>query len=168
VDASRPISPGSPTDRPRLVAVWEAAVRQTHHFLSEEDLAFFRPLVGDAFEGPLEVACVRNEEGTVLGFAGVAEGKLEMLFVDPACHGQGIGRELLAHAVARMGARVVDVNEQNEGAVAFYRRIGAETIGRSERDEMGKPFPLLHLRLPAAAPLAGGAPGGEVPLEGRA
>jgi putative acetyltransferase len=165
VDPSRPITPASPSDLPRLVAVWEAAVRQTHHFLSEGDIAFFRPFVREAFEGPLEVACVRDDEGTVLGFAGVSEGKLEMLFVDPACHGQGIGRDLLAHAVARMGARTVDVNEQNEGAVAFYRRLGAETLGRSERDGMGLPFPLLHLRLPAPA-LPVGAPGGGVPPAG--
>jgi putative acetyltransferase len=147
------------------VAVWEAAVRQTHHFLSEGDIDFFRPLVREAFEGPLEVACIRDDEGTVLGFAGVAEGKLEMLFVDPACHGRGIGRDLLDHAVAHMAARTVDVNEQNDGAAAFYRRLGAETLGRSELDGMGLPFPLLHLRLPGPA-LPVGAPGGGVPPAG--
>ncbi|QDU40899.1 putative N-acetyltransferase YjaB [Maioricimonas rarisocia] len=33
-------------------------------------------------------------------------------------------------------------------AVGFYRHLGADVIGRSDRDSMGKPFPLLHLRLP--------------------
>jgi len=40
----------------------------------------------------------------------------------------------------------VDVNEQNQQAVGFYRRLGFEVEGRSEVDSMGKPFPLLHLR----------------------
>jgi len=43
-------------------------------------------------------------------------------------------------------ASAVDVNEQNEQAVAFYRRLGLEVEGRSEVDGMGKPFPLLHMR----------------------
>jgi putative acetyltransferase len=30
---------------PRVLAVWEASVRATHHFVSETDLQFFKPLV---------------------------------------------------------------------------------------------------------------------------
>jgi putative acetyltransferase len=47
-----------------------------------------------------------------------------------------------------MEATQVDVNEQNEQAVGFYLKIGAEIIGSSELDGLGKPFPLLHTRLP--------------------
>ena len=39
-------------ERAILVDVWEAAVRATHHFLSESDIQFFKPLVpkgGSAF-----------------------------------------------------------------------------------------------------------------------
>ncbi len=72
--------------------------------------------------------------------------RVEMLFVDPALHGRGIGRALL-DAVGR-GLPVVelDVNEQNPGALAFYRALGFEVTGRSETDDQGRPFPLLHLR----------------------
>jgi putative acetyltransferase len=40
------------------------------------------------------------------------------------------------------------VNEQNEQAVGFYMHLGCAVIDRSERDRMGMPYPLLHLRLP--------------------
>jgi putative acetyltransferase len=74
--------------------------------------------------------------------------KMEALFVHPSFHRAGIGRRLARHAVLALGATTVDVNEQNAGAVAFYRRIGFEVDGRSEVDSLGKPFPLLHMRTP--------------------
>lgn len=61
----------------------------------------------------------------------------------------------MAHAVEGMGAHLVDVNEQNEGAVGFYRRLGFEVYDRSERDGQGMPYPLLHMRL-AGRPADGG------------
>ena len=39
------------------------------------------------------------------------------------------------------------MNEQNPRALGFYRRMGFEVVGRSELDELGNPYPLLHLRL---------------------
>ena len=45
------------------------------------------------------------------------------------------------------GVTQVDVNEQNVLAASFYLHRGFEVIGRSETDEAGRPYPLLHLRL---------------------
>ncbi|SUX30277.1 GNAT family N-acetyltransferase [Chromobacterium vaccinii] len=87
----------------------------------------------------------RNEEGEVAGFAGAMDGRLEMLFIAPACRGRGWGRALLEHAVDALSACKVDVNEDNPEALAFYRRMGFEVRGRSARDGAGGPFPLLHL-----------------------
>lgn len=140
------ITPLQPGDHPRMLEVWEASVRATHHFLSEADVAFFRPLVPEAFLQMTELVGVRDEAGEVVGFLGTAEGKIEMLFIDPAWRGKGIGRRLLTHAVEEIGATTVDVNEQNEQAVGFYLRMGFEVEGRSDLDGLGKPFPLLHLR----------------------
>lgn len=140
------ITPVRPEDHPRMLEVWEASVRATHHFLSEADIAFFRPLVPEAFLQMTELVGVRDEAGEVAGFLGTAEGKIEMLFIDPAWRGKGIGRRLLTHAVEEIGATTIDVNEQNEQAVGFYLRMGFEVEGRSDLDGLGKPFPLLHLR----------------------
>nr|WP_245678128.1 acetyltransferase [Chondromyces crocatus] len=133
----------------RLVEVWEAAVRATHHFLSEEDIAHFRPLVRNEFLQAVSLFAVRDARGVVTGFAGVANGKLEMLFVHPAHHGAGIGRCLVEHAIEAHEVVEVDVNEQNPQAVGFYERLGFSTYRRSPTDGMGKPFPILHMRLRA-------------------
>ena len=136
----------TPADRQRLVEVWENAVRATHLFLSEDDIQFFKPLVRDAYLDAVRLACVRDNQGRIAGFIGTSKDQVDMLFVDPAQHGHGIGRALLRHALAQ-GATRVDVNEQNPQALGFYLRMGFKIASRTEVDGLGKPFPILHLRL---------------------
>lgn len=133
-------------DFPRVVEVWEASVRATHHFLTEADIQFLKPLVEDGLRQLEVLACVRDGDGQVAGFIGVQGAKVEALFIHPAWRSQGIGRRLLTYAVESLGATAVDVNEQNDQAVGFYRRMGFEVAGRSAVDDMGLPFPLLHMR----------------------
>jgi putative acetyltransferase len=140
------IFPVQAEDFPRVMEVWEASVRETHHFLTDADIQFLKPLVPEGLHHVPHLVCVRDEGGQVAGFAGVADGKLEALFVHPSWRGKGIGRRLLQHAVNSLGATTLDVNEQNDQAVGFYLRMGFEVAGRSELDSMGQPFPLLHLR----------------------
>lgn len=56
---------------------------------------------------------------------------------------------LLDFAIRELGVTHVDVNEQNTQARSFYEHKGFEVIGRSETDEQGEPFPILHMRLKA-------------------
>lgn len=56
---------------------------------------------------------------------------------------------LLDFAIRELGVTHVDVNEQNTQARGFYEHKGFEVIGRSETDEQGEPFPILHMRLKA-------------------
>jgi putative acetyltransferase len=100
------------------------SVRATHHFVCEEDIHVFRPMVREALGQMAQVACVRDEHDQVVGFVAVADGKVETLFIHPDARGQGTGRRLLNHAVTVFGATELDVNEQNEQAVGFYRRMG--------------------------------------------
>jgi putative acetyltransferase len=138
-------------DFPRLIEVWEASVRATHHFLTEADIQFLKPFVGDGLAAVAVLAGVRDGDGQVVGFIGVDGAAVEALFIHPAWRGQGIGRRLLTYAVETLGATEVDVNEQNDQAVGFYRRMGFEVSGRSEEDGMGLPFPLLHMRVSGMA-----------------
>lgn len=82
-----------------------------------------------------------------IAFAGVADDNLEMLFVAAEERGRGAGTALLAHAVRELGARMVDVNEQNTQAVDFYARRGFHIVGRSDTDDADRPYPLLHMKL---------------------
>jgi len=130
-----------------VVELWEASVRATHAFLPEEDIRYFKPLILDQYLDAVELRCARNASGEILGFLGVADGKIEMLFIAPDRLGQGIGRQLLDHAIREMGATLVDVNEQNPQAVSFYEHCGFRIFKRSPLDGLGKPYPILHMQL---------------------
>ena len=130
----------------QAVAVWESSVRATHHFISEADIQIFKPLVRNGLESLEQRVAVHTLDGRVAGFLAAANGKIEMLFIHPDWRGGGAGRRLLEHAIGILGATWLDVNEQNGQALGFYRRMGFEVVGRSERDGLDKPFPLLHMR----------------------
>lgn len=135
-----------PADYPRVVEVWEASVRATHHFVEEADILFFKPIIGDALQH-IKLAAMRDSEGQVVGFVGVSGEIVEMLFVHPDWRGLGIGKKLLIYAIETWGIKRLDVNEQNEQAVGFYLHFGFEIESRSELDGFGKPYPILHLIL---------------------
>ena len=130
-----------------MVNVWEASVRATHHFLKEEDIEYFKPLILNTYLDAVELRCIRNSEHKVVGFLGVAEQNIEMLFIDPKYRGKKIGKALLNYAITKLNVTKVDVNEQNEQAVGFYKHLGFEVIGRSELDASNKPYPTLHMQL---------------------
>lgn len=132
---------------PEVVNVWEASVRATHHFLKEEDIEYFKPLILNTYLDAVELRCIRNSENKIVGFLGVAEQNLEMLFIHPEYRGKRIGKALLNYAITKLNVIKVDVNEQNEQAVGFYMYCGFEVMSRSELDASGKPYPTLHMEL---------------------
>ncbi|SPY36331.1 Uncharacterized N-acetyltransferase YjaB [Proteus mirabilis] len=73
------------------------------------------------------------------------DGHLEALFIDASARGLGIGKQLISHALALHPNLSVDVNEQNQQAVGFYQHMGFQISGRSELDNQGRAYPLLHL-----------------------
>lgn len=132
---------------PQLTQVWENAVRATHDFLPESYITTLKSLLLSRYLDTVTLFCTRDEELNITGFAGVSLGKLEMLFIDPAWRGQGLGKTLLAHSVNNFGIRELDVNEQNPQALGFYLKQGFEVVSRSEVDGLGQPYPMLRMRL---------------------
>lgn len=141
------IRPRVATDDAALAALWERSVRATHDFLSEDDIQFFYPLVRDAYLPALTVWVGEQPDGTPAGFIATGGDTVEMLFIEPAQRGQGIGRQLLDHVKALHKTLGVDVNEQNPQAHGFYLHYGFEQTGRSETDGKGRPFPIIHMAL---------------------
>ena len=135
------------TDFAELTDVWEASVRATHDFLPDSYIQLLRGLVKDQYLDAVMLICCKDPVSKrITGFAGVAAGKVEMLFVHPDYRGQGIGKCLLMFAINELNAERLDVNEQNSQAIGFYLKQRFEVIGRCEKDGMGQPYPLLHLR----------------------
>ena len=129
-----------------VVDVWELSVRATHHFLKEEDIAYFKPLILNTYLDAVELKCIKINN-KIVGFLGVAEQNLEMLFIHPEYRGKKVGKTLLKYSLDKLNVNKVGVNEQNEQAVGFYKHFGFETIKRSEVDSSGKPYPILHMHL---------------------
>jgi len=129
-----------------LINLWEESVRATHHFLTDIDIAHYRLLIYDYYFDGLELYYL-CEQAEILGFIGLKQKYIQMLFVSPQAMHNGVGKKLITFAIDNHGAREVDVNEQNTGAVKFYKKMGFSVTGRSERDAAGKPFPVLSLAL---------------------
>lgn len=88
-----------------------------------------------------------EQEGILIGFMRIAEGNLEMLFIDNNYRGTGIGKKLVTYAINHLQVTKVDVNEQNIQAVGFYKYIGFNVYKRSDLDGEGKEYPILHMQL---------------------
>ncbi len=126
-----------------LIEVWEKAVRSSHHFLSEEDLDYYRPRVRDIYFDAVDLYLIRNPH--VAAFMGLSDEMVEMLFVLPTEQGKGYGSALLDYAFEEKQIRKIDVNEQNTEACQFYIHRGYHAVARDETDADGKPFPIVHL-----------------------
>jgi putative acetyltransferase len=140
----------NPTEGNVLVDIWLRSVRATHTFLSEEDIQSLFPATRDYLtsdEPELWVLCA--DSGAIMGFMGMSGSEIAALFLAPEFRGRGGGRRLVQHAQEFRGELTVDVNEQNAAARRFYEACGFVVEGRSELDDAGRPFPLLHLRLTA-------------------
>lgn len=133
------------SDYSALIAIWEGAVRATHDFLPEEDIAELKSLILQHYFDAVDLRCIKSSSGEMIGFCGGHVQNIEMLFVSPDYVNNGVGRALTKYAIAKQQATKVDVNEQNPKALGFYQRIGFKVVGRSELDGQGKPYPLLHL-----------------------
>jgi putative acetyltransferase len=133
-------------DRDALLDIWLRSVRATHTFLTETDIQSLLPLVRNSALAALELWVLSAEGGEPVGFLGLSGASVEALFIAPEWYRRGGGRMLLDHARRLKGPLTVSVNEQNPGATRFYEACGFSVVGRSEVDDGGRPFPLLHLR----------------------
>ncbi len=140
------IKPYEEKFKAQLLSVWEKSVLATHDFLSPEDFISIKEIVQTIDFNAFDVYCLLHEN-KVVGFIGVAERKVEMLFLDPEYSGKGLGKKLMGFAFTNLNVNKVDVNEQNLNAVGFYKKLGFETYERTEKDDQGKNYPLLRMEL---------------------
>ena len=133
------------TDYPRLIEIWESAVLSTHDFLKEEDFLYYKERLPVYFQYVNLFGF--EQEGILIGFMRIAEGNLEMLFIDNKYRGAGIGKKLITYAIDNLQVTKVDVNEQNVQAVGFYEYMGFNIYKRSNLDGEGKEYLILHMQL---------------------
>jgi putative acetyltransferase len=138
------ITKASSKDFTAIIELWELSVRKTHDFLHEDYMLEIKSLLPSILPS-VELYVNKNETGKITGFLGVANKKIEMLFIHPDFSGKGLGRMLTMFAIEKLHMNRVDVNEQNQQAVNFYKHLGFAVIARSDVDGLGKPYPLLMM-----------------------
>jgi len=135
----------APGDGATVLQIWRDAVDATHDFLSAADRKAIDAEVADFLpSAPLWLAV--DGADRPVGFMLLNGAHMDALFIAPAHRGKGVGRMLVLHALARAPGLSTDVNEQNDQAVGFYRRLGFVPVGRSALDGQGRPYPIIHLR----------------------
>lgn len=142
-----PIQPLEDSDFAEILSVWESSVRATHHFLQESEIDYYRPLIKKYALPDFDLFGIRDNQEHLAGLIGLKNDKIEMLFIHPFYFRRGLGRKLIDFAVNEQKCTKVDVNEENPNAFKFYKSCGFRLISRSEKDERGKPHPILHLSL---------------------
>lgn len=130
-----------------IVQLWQANVKVTHTFLMKEEIQNIKQYVPQAVEHVPHLCIALSKQGELLGFIGVADQRLEMLFIQVNARGQGIGKQLLRYAIKNFDVKELTVNEQNPQAIGFYEHLGFVTYKRTELDEEDQPYPLLYMKL---------------------
>lgn len=131
----------------QLVDVWEKSVRETHLFLSGEEIEEIKKFVPTALIAVPHLLVETDKNAMPVAFMGIDDGKLEMLFIAPEERGRGLGRKLLGYGMTKYGIKELVVNEQNPQAKGFYEHIGFKVRERSEMDEQGNPYPILFMEI---------------------
>lgn len=132
-------------DYSKALEIWERAVIATHDFLKEKDrleLKFEIPTYFKYVE-----AYLWSDAKEVIGFSGTNDKNLEMLFIDPIYFKKGYGTKILQTLIQENKVQYVDVNKDNHNAIKFYIKNGFEKYKESEKDEQGRDYPILHLKL---------------------
>lgn len=133
-------------DVPAMYDVWKTAVQATHDFLSDDDFREISRLVENDFLPSRTFTVAVDAEDRPIGFLSIDGDEIEALFVHADQRGRGVGKALLAAALERLSAPVVEVNEQNVQAVGFYEAFGFRTFKRAPDDGHGRPYPILRMR----------------------
>ena len=130
----------------KLTIIWQKSVEATHLFLSPQDIKDILPQVVIGLKQIPILLVSFTDDDEPIGFAGIADDKLEMLFLSPDYFQQGIGYKMISTAIQDYQIKYVDVNEQNPHALKFYQRQGFVIFNRSDLDSANRPFPILYLK----------------------
>lgn len=130
-----------------LLKVWESSVKGTHLFLSENEIKEIKKYVPQGLMEISNLIIIKNENKKTVGFMGISDRYLEMLFIANEERGKGFGKELLKYGIEKYKVNNLAVNEQNPLAKKFYEHIGFQVYKRTDIDEQGNPYPLLYMKL---------------------
>lgn len=131
----------------QLLDIWEDSVTATHLFLSRKEIEHIKKYVPQALKEVSNLIIIENDDDVPIAFMGIADKKLEMLFIKNSERGKGLGKQLLNYGIVNYNVNKLVVNEQNPHAKEFYEYMGFKIYKRSDLDEQGNLYPILYMQL---------------------
>ena len=125
---------------------WEVATRLAHEFMTDEFIAQERKNVAEIYL-PNTDTWVAEIDGEVQGFIALMGNEVGAIFLQPICHGKGIGKALMDKAQELHGELEVEVFKENSIGRAFYSKYGFEQI----EEKYHEPTEQIVLRLKFSA-----------------
>ncbi len=127
-----------------ILRVWSLATAVAHPFLDKDFLQQEYQNI-PALYLPVADTWVWQTEQAVVGFMSLLGNEIGAIFIDPACHRQGIGRAFITFAQQLHTALEVEVFEQNLQGRKFYAQMGFKLLQQKIHDQTG--YGVLRLRL---------------------
>ena len=103
-----------------LLEIWEQSARATHLFLSDAEVKAIRAYVPQALKSVEHLIVAETEKP--IGFMGIQNRRLEMLFLAPEERGKGLGKQLLQHGIETYGIVELTINEQNPQVIGSLNK----------------------------------------------
>lgn len=125
---------------------WEVATRLAHEFMTDDFIAQERKNVAEIYL-PNTDTWVAEVDGEVKGFIALMGNEVGAIFLQPKCHGTGIGKALMDKAQELHGNLEVEVFKENAIGRKFYSKYGFEQLEEKLHEPTGRQ--ILRLKFTA-------------------
>lgn len=125
------------SDLEAVLNSWEVATRLAHPFMTDEFIAQERTNVAEIYM-PNTDTWVAELEGEVKGFIALMGNEVGAIFLQPNCHGQGVGKALMDKAQEIHGNLEVEVFKVNNIGRNFYSEYGFEQLEEKLHEPTGQ------------------------------
>jgi putative acetyltransferase len=125
------------TDQEAVLISWEVATRLAHEFLTDEFISQERKNVAEIYL-PNTDTWVAEMDGEVKGFIALMSNEIGAIFLQPDCHGKGIGKALMDKARELHGDLEVEVFKENAIGRSFYSKYGFEVLEEKLHEPTGQ------------------------------
>jgi putative acetyltransferase len=125
------------SDLDAVLNSWEAATRLAHEFMTDDFIAQERKNVAEVYL-PNTDTWVAEIDGEVKGFIALMGNEVGAIFLQPDCHGKGIGKALMDKARELHGNLEVEVFKRNAIGRNFYSKYGFEHLEEKFHEPTGQ------------------------------
>ena len=140
------------SDLDSVLESWEVATRLAHEFMTDEFIAQERRNVAEIYM-PDTDTWVAELDGEVKGFIALMGNEVGAIFLQPDCHGKGIGKALMDQAQSLHGDLEVEVFKENAIGRNFYSKYGFEGLEEKHHEATGRQ--VLRLKFTANSQASG-------------